>query len=293
MSEGIGEPNEDRQPADGLIAMIGLAAGLSSAFLGIGGGLVLVPALSLLLGCSIKRAVGTSLEVALFISLAGVVADWEIGGMHIQWSWALALTLGSLLGSALGARLLTRIADNPLRLALAGVLLAASIRLSIPSLGLRRAVGMVIAAPAVDEHLLILMVGIIAGATSVLVGVGGGIATIPALALIWGDLPLNAIRGTSLAAVVIAAAIGARQHARLGHVDQALARALAPAGMAGAVLGVVAATYFPTRLWEMGFAALLAFVAVRLLSDVLPKRKLGGRPSQLGRGGRRAGTSAP
>jgi len=271
---------------DWLIGLIGLAAGLSSAFLGIGGGLVLVPALTLLLRRSIKQAVGTSLEVALFVSLAGVIADWEIGGMHIQWTWALVLTLGSLLGSALGVRLVARIADNPLRLVLAGVLLAASIRMSIPSLGLRRTAGALIAAPAVDEHLLILAVGIIAGATSVLIGVGGGIATIPALALIWGDLPLNAIRGTSLAAVVIAAAIGARQHARLGHVDQGLAKALAPAGMAGAVLGVVAASYFPTRLWQMGFAALLAFVAVRLLTDALHQGKIGGWPSQLGRGRR-------
>ncbi len=268
-----------------------MAAGLSSAFLGIGGGLILVPALALLLGRSIKQAVGTSLEVALFISLAGVIADWEIGGMHIQWTWALVLTLGSLLGSALGAGLVVRVADNPLRFALAGVLLAVSIRLSLSSLGFRRAAGALIAAPAVDEHLLILAVGIIAGATSVLVGVGGGIATIPALALIWGDLPLNAIRGTSLAAVVIAAAIGARQHARLGHVDQGLARALAPAGMAGAVLGVVAASYFPTRLWQLGFAAVLGFVAVRLLSEAFHQRKMGGWPP-LGRRGRQAGADA-
>src|SRR6266508_3358342 len=147
---------QTHQEQDWPVVSIGMAAGLSSAFLGIGGGLILVPALALLLGRSIKQAVGTSLEVALFISLAGVIADWEIGGMHIQWTWALVLTLGSLLGSALGAGLVVRVADNPLRFALAGVLLAVSIRLSLSSLGFRRAAGALIAAPAVDEHLLLL-----------------------------------------------------------------------------------------------------------------------------------------
>lgn len=276
-----------------LIAVIGLTAGFSSAFLGIGGGLVLVPALTLLLRRPIKQAVGTSLATVLFISIAGVMAEWEISGAHIQWTWALVLALGSLLGSALGGRVVARIPDNPLQLALAGVLTAASVRLFTGWLGPKGALAALIAGTPAAEHLMVLMVGIVAGVTSVLFGVGGGIVTVPGIALFCSELPTHAIRGTSLAAIVVAAAIGARRHALLGHVDQRLTKALVPAGLLGAVLGVVAVAYLPTRLCRLAFAALLAFVAVRLLADVFHPRGMGGWPSQLGRGGRQAGANAP
>ncbi len=276
-----------------LTAMIGLAAGFSSAFLGIGGGLVLVPALTLLLRCPIKQAVGTSLATVLFISIAGVMAEWEVSGAHFQWTSALVLGLGSLLGSALSGRVIARIPDNPIRLALAGVLLTASVRMSTGWLGPKGVLATLISGTPAVGHLLILMVGMVAGVTSVLFGVGGGIVTVPGLGLFCADLPFNTIRGTSLVAIVVAAAIGARQHARLGHVDERLTKSLVPAGLAGAVLGVVAAAYFPTRLCQIGFAALLAFVAVRLLGEVFRPSGMGGWPSRLGRGGRRAGANAP
>ena len=279
----------DRQ---GLVWMIGLAAGFSSAFLGIGGGLVLVPALILLLRCPIKRAIGTSLVAVLFISFAGVMADWEISGIRINWSWALALSLGSLLGSAVGARLIACVADKPLRLALAGVLIAASIRTSTGWLGPTGALAALTARPAVPEPLLIFMVGVGAGVTSVLIGVGGGIVSVPALALVYSDLPVGAIRGTSLAAIVVAAAVGIREYAALGHVDQRLTRALVPTGLAGAVTGVVASTYFPTRPWKLGLAVLLAVVAARLLADTFHPSGMGGLPSHLGRRSRQAGADA-
>jgi len=97
-----------------LIAALGVAAGFSSSFLGIGGGLLLVPVLTGFLRCPIERAVGTSLATVVFISLAGVLAEWEVNGAHIRWTWALVLGAGSLVGTALGARIIARIPDAPI-----------------------------------------------------------------------------------------------------------------------------------------------------------------------------------
>ena len=287
----------ERREQHPLIWMIGLAAGFGSAFLGMGGGLVLVPALSLLLRRPIKQAIGTSLAVMLFISVAAVMADWEIGGVRIQWIWTLVLGAGSLLGSVIGGRLIGRISDNPLRLALAGALIASSIPALTGPLGgwtgPKGGLGSLIVGVPLAAHLLILAAGLGAGIVSVLIGVGSGIVTIPALTLFFGDLPLDAIRGTSLLAILVAAGIGAREHARFGHVDPRLAKALVPAGLVGAVLGVVVAAHFPTRFCELVFAALLVFAAMRLLGQVLYPSAPSGWSSRLGRRGRQADANAP
>ncbi|HET7875423.1 MAG TPA: sulfite exporter TauE/SafE family protein [Methylomirabilota bacterium] len=246
-------------------ALVGLLAGFASGFLGIGGGLVLVPLLSILLRCPIKRALGTSLTAILFIGLAGLAAEWEVSGDNTRWVWALFLSLGSVVGSALGARLVLRIADRPLRLALALVLIVASLGMArlLPSgAELGTTLALVGGAPG---QLVMVAVGVLAGLTSALFGLGGGIATVPALALFCSDLPFGAIRATSLAAVVMAATLDARQHARLGHVDPGLVRLLLPGGLAGAVLGVIAANGLPVALCRTVLAALLVLIALRLM----------------------------
>lgn len=275
-----------------VIALIGLGAGLSSAFFGIGGGLVLVPALTLLLHLPIKHAVGTSLVVVLFTSTAGVLMEWEVNGTHIDWPWALVLGLGSLLGSALAGRLITRIPESVMRLVFAAVMLAASIRMSVDSLGPSGALATFVTRTPIIEHLLVLLIGLVAGVTSVLFGVGGGIVVVPGLALLRASLPFATIRGTSLAAIVVAAAAGAPQHARAGHVDLGLTWRLVPAGLAGAALGVIAATYIPARMGQLAFATFLSLVAVRLAVQVFHRPGDRQGPFRAGRGVRRAGASA-
>ncbi|HET8577529.1 MAG TPA: sulfite exporter TauE/SafE family protein [Methylomirabilota bacterium] len=278
---------------DPLIWIIGLAAGLGSAFLGMGGGLVLVPALTLILRRPITQAIGTSLAVVLFISFAAVMADWELSGARIQWTWTFVLGAGALIGSMLGVRLIGRIADNPLRLVLAGALFAASIPAWTGWVGPKGPlVAPVVGSPAA-ERLLLLVVGFGAGLFTVLTGVGGGLATIPGLTLFVGGLPVDAIRATSLAAIVVAALIGAREHALLGNVDRQLATVLVPAGLTGAVLGVVSAAHFPTRVGELVFATLLVFAAAGLLAQVFYPSVVSGWSSPHGRHGRQAGANAP
>jgi hypothetical protein len=286
----------ERAEQDPVIWLIGLAAGFAAAFPGLGGGLVLVPALFLLLRRPIKQAIGTSLAVVLFVSLAAILADWEVGGVRIRWTWALLLAAGSLLGSVIGGRLIGRIADSPLRLALAGVLVVSSIPAFTGSLvgspGPKGSLGSLIAAPPLLGYLVILAAGLGAGIISVLIGVGAGLVTIPALALLVGDLPLDAMRGTSLPAILVAAGIGAREHARFGHLERRLAEALVPAGLAGAVLGVVAMAHLPVRICEVGLAALLVVAAIRLLAQVFHPSALSRWGSQFGRRGRQPDANA-
>ncbi|MDF0642449.1 MAG: sulfite exporter TauE/SafE family protein [Nitrospira sp.] len=85
------------------LAALGLAVGLLNGFFGVGGGFLIVPALTLFAGFAAREAVGTSLCVIAIISLGGLARHLETGVLHGP---LLPLVLlGSAAGMLLGARL--------------------------------------------------------------------------------------------------------------------------------------------------------------------------------------------
>lgn len=86
---------------------IGGIAGVLSGLFGIGGGIIIVPALSLWQKFPHKRAVGTSLAVLLPpVALPAVLKYHASGSLHLEWvvPVALGLAIGSLLGARLGIK---------------------------------------------------------------------------------------------------------------------------------------------------------------------------------------------
>ena len=81
---------------------LGLAAGVLSGLFGIGGGLVIVPALAVLFGFPIKTAVGTSLFALLLpTGLLGVWEYWKTG--NLRPAAGLCIALGLFFGAYFGA----------------------------------------------------------------------------------------------------------------------------------------------------------------------------------------------
>ena len=68
-----------------ILIIIGLGTGLLSGALGIGGGTILIPMLVMIMGCSMHRAIGTSVTVVIFTALGGVVSyiinGWNVSGL--------------------------------------------------------------------------------------------------------------------------------------------------------------------------------------------------------------------
>ena len=96
------------------LALVGVAAGLLSGLLGIGGGLVIVPALAGMLGVPLKRALGTSLVAVVVLVIPGTIVHAALG--NIDWAAALFLVLGSLPGARLGATVALGTKERTLRL---------------------------------------------------------------------------------------------------------------------------------------------------------------------------------
>ncbi len=96
------------------LVVIGLAGGVLSGLLGVGGGIIMVPLLVLWARSSQRDAHAISLGAIIPISIAGVLTYGAAG--KIRPAEAAALAVGSILGARLGAGALSRIQDRPLKL---------------------------------------------------------------------------------------------------------------------------------------------------------------------------------
>lgn len=117
-------------PAIISIAIIGLAGGVLSGLFGIGGGLVIVPALVLVAGFPIATAAGTSLAALLLpVGLFGALEYFRAG--HVDVQAAAVIAVGLLIGAYFGARIGTNLPPQVAQRAFGLFLLVVGARLTL------------------------------------------------------------------------------------------------------------------------------------------------------------------
>lgn len=116
------DPKTAVAPRAAILLPLGAAIGVLSGFLGVGGGFLIVPALSLGAGLPVRQAIGTSLAVMAVSSLAGAMSHAAQG----QLSLGVVATIGggAVIGAIAGAPLAGKLPDRPLRLGFAGLAIA-------------------------------------------------------------------------------------------------------------------------------------------------------------------------
>lgn len=119
------ETHAHREPSSPRIepwrcATVGVAAGTMSGLLGLGGGILLVPGFTSWLRLPLKAAVATSLACVGVLAIPSMVTHAFLG--HIDWWYALPLSIGVIPGAQLGAHLAIRSTERTLRTAVATVL---------------------------------------------------------------------------------------------------------------------------------------------------------------------------
>ena len=118
------------------------------------------------------------------------------------------------------------------------------------------------------EELIVALLAVAGGAIGGLLGVGGGIVFVPSLVIVLSVSQLEA-SATSLLAIVPVAIVGTWRQHRNGNVeirDGVVAGLLSIPGVAA---GVILANALPQRALELGFAALILFVASQLVRRAL------------------------
>jgi hypothetical protein len=118
------------------------------------------------------------------------------------------------------------------------------------------------------NELAAIAVGLLGGAVAGLMGVGGGILFVPALAIFLDQSHLHA-EATSLLAIIPVAIVGTWRQIGYGNVrlDHSLAIGLLSVG--GVLLGTVVANSVSERMLEVGFALLILFIAAQLVRRAL------------------------
>ena len=117
----------------------------------------------------------------------------------------------------------------------------------------------------------LLLVGIAAGLLSGLFGVGGGTIIVPAL-VIWLGMQQRISAGTSVAAILPTAIVGATSYAIAGNVDWIAAACLAIGIIGGAQVGSHLLSRLPVSALQWGFLGFLVIVIVALWL-VVPQRE--------------------
>jgi uncharacterized protein len=107
----------DRRADTWRLCVIGVAAGGLSGLLGIGGGVLMVPAFVGWVRLTIKEAVATSLLCVGVLAVPGTITHAVLG--NIEWAFAIPLAIGVIPGAQLGAHLAIRASSRALRLAVA------------------------------------------------------------------------------------------------------------------------------------------------------------------------------
>lgn len=126
-------------------------------------------------------------------------------------------------------------------------------------------------ASARPSALPLIGIGIIGGLLSGLFGIGGGTIIVPALA-IWLSMPQKLSAGTSVAAILPTAIVGATSYAIQGNVDWMAALLLAVGIIGGAQLGSHLLSKLPVSAIQWGFMGFLAVIIVSLWF-VVPQRE--------------------
>jgi uncharacterized membrane protein YfcA len=260
-----------------LLVVTGLVGGLLSGVFGVGGGILMVPLLTLWVGLDQRRAVATSLAAIVLSSTTGSISYLLRGAIDVP--AAVAIAAGSVVGALLGTALLKRLPIAVLRWAFVALLVGVAVRLLFPvqahggpvPLSLWSLAGMV-------------LLGLAVGVASGLFGIGGGVLIVPSLVLLFavGDL---VAKGTSLLVMIPTGVVGTARNLRARLVDLGDVLAVGLPAVVAAVAGSALAFLLPARLSSVLFALLLLAVSVQLVLRILrpPRRpaRAAGAPAEV------------
>lgn len=255
------------------VAAAGLFAGFLAGLLGVGGGLVFVPALLAIFhwqgvppGAAMHAAVGSSLAAIILASASSVTAHARRG--NVEWPVWRTLLPGLVAGALLGAAVAALLSGAVLRQVFGVFLFVVAFQMA----------GFVQTAPhrALPGRAATGAVGVGIGAVAALVGIGGGVLTAPFL--VWCNRPVLRAVGTAAAAgmpIAVAGAVGfavagagtvGLPAGSTGFVVWPSALLLGSLAMVTAPFGARVAQHASALVLRRVFAVALVAVGIRLLT---------------------------
>jgi uncharacterized protein len=270
------EPTAIAQPISLLLLFgVGIFTGTLAGIFGIGGGLLIVPALTLW-QVELVQATATSLVGVFISSLSGSLRN----GLQRQLDFqtAIVLAICGLPTAQLGAWLAARTSESALAFSFAVFMLAVMHLMNLkqkvkaqqpaeihPLAAERdRPIDRPLPSEKTREWPVIALIGLVAGLLSGLFGVGGGTVMVP-LQMIWLSEPIKSAVRISLAAIVAIAASALLGYAGQGNVLWQPGIALGLGGMMGAQVGTQLLNQLSNQVVNRLFRALLMLLSIYMV----------------------------
>jgi uncharacterized membrane protein YfcA len=95
------------------LAVVGAGSGFVAGLLGVGGGVVMVPVFTRMLRIPVKEAIASSLVAVAIFSIPALITHALLG--HINWAFAIPLTIGVVPGAQIGSRITVGASDKTVR----------------------------------------------------------------------------------------------------------------------------------------------------------------------------------
>ncbi len=264
-----------------VIAAISFLAGLLGSLVGVGGGIIVVPALTLLFGVRIQTAVAASIisVIATSSGAAAVYVRDRITNLRLAMVLEVATAAGALSGAVVAAYVSGRFL-----FLLFGVLLSYTAwsmsrragtrtaalppdpwadRLKLHGSFYDRAVGETVSY-RVSRTPLGLAVSYVAGLVSGLLGIGGGVLKVPVMNLAMG-LPIKVCTATSNFMIGVTAAASAAVYFMRGDVQPFIAAPVAVGVLLGAKSGSRLLGRLKNHVIKVAFVIVLAISALQML----------------------------
>ncbi len=257
----------------------GCVAGTMGSLLGLGGGIFLIPFLTLVLDLPMHQAIATSIIAVIATSTAGAAINVERRTVHIKLGMILETTtvagaiVGGLSAMALSGAVLSRIFAW-LLIVVAGIM---AWRTSVHRAAPPDTMDGILPASFYDEssgstikysvHRIpaAMAVSLLAGNISGLLGVGGGIFKVPAMHLLC-RIPMKAATATSNFMIGVTAAASAFIYFAHGHVNPTVASSACLGVLGGSFFGSWLSGRIETRVLTWIFIAVLLLVSVQFFS---------------------------
>ena len=220
------------------LLLLGFVVGISSAALGIGGGVTMVPALTLLFKLDIKKAIGISLSTIIPVAVVGVITYCVLNCSYIRIFIALLIAVGSVVGAKYGVTIASKVSSNLLTKLFSILLLFVGLKLTgVIDIPIGYNSNSII-------YPLLVVLGLFAGLSSAMFGIGGGVIMVPALNLFFG-LTIHESIATSLTVIIPTTIAGAFFHNKINGISKREVKFLIPMAIVGAVIGALTANNLP------------------------------------------------
>lgn len=244
---------------------LGLAVGTFGTLIGIGGGIILVPIFLLLLHYSPQHAVGTSLTVVFFNALSGSIA--YIKQKKIFFDAAVRFSMATLPGAIIGSYLAKYFTSSSFRIVFGVLLMVIAILMFFRSAPAKTSEQFKAEQFKYNRPLGVLL-SMLVGFLSSILGIGGGIIHVPMMIYLLG-FPTHIATATSHFVLAVSSLAGVTAHFALGNILVLPALAISAGATIGAQLGAALSLKVKSRSIIVLLSLALILLGLRLISTAL------------------------